>query len=151
MAHPLSFAFPVQSPPASLAHLIESNAAPSSIESQLTRAYIGELESQIALLRGAKGPSRRRRAELRQAVKTYKAVVSPIRRVPPEILGEIFSYLVPSHFSEIDQLEPVVIDHAPWSMTRVCRHWSAVALETPALWSTVVRLRSSWKGSRRTR
>ncbi|KAJ7649063.1 hypothetical protein DFH06DRAFT_1332085 [Mycena polygramma] len=138
MAHPISFAFPVRSPPASLAHLIESNVAPSSIESQLTRAYIGELESQIASLGGANGPSRRRRAELRQAVKSYKAVVSPIRRVPPEILGEIFSYLVPSHFSEISQIEQIVVDHAPWSITRVCSHWSAVALETPALWSTVL-------------
>ncbi|KAJ6480715.1 hypothetical protein C8R47DRAFT_1050042 [Mycena vitilis] len=137
MANTDTFAVPIRSPPPSLAHLIESNVAPPSMESQLTRAYIGELESQIALLRGAKGPSRRRRAELRQAVKTYKAVVSPLRRFPPEILGEIFSYLVPSHFSQME-LEPVVIDHAPWSMTRVCRYWSAVALETPALWSTVL-------------
>ncbi|KAF8215113.1 hypothetical protein K438DRAFT_1800738 [Mycena galopus ATCC 62051] len=62
-------------------------------------------------------------------------MLSPIRRLPPEILGEIFSLVVSTMFRAY--LPPPETQHAPWLLTRVCRHWSAVALANPALWSTV--------------
>ncbi|KAJ6480712.1 hypothetical protein C8R47DRAFT_1218566 [Mycena vitilis] len=81
----------------------------------------------------------RRRTELLQSMEAHKAVLSPIRRIPPEILGEIFSFIVHAtfHFNDINRVTLPVSRHAPWLLTRVCRHWAAVALETPALWSMV--------------
>jgi hypothetical protein len=32
---------------------------------------------------------------------------------------------------------PPITQHAPWLFTRICQHWSAVALATPALWSKI--------------
>ncbi|KAJ7649066.1 hypothetical protein DFH06DRAFT_996807, partial [Mycena polygramma] len=139
MANPISFTFPGLTPPASLARLIESNAAPSGIESQLTMGYIGELETQVASLDEAMASISRRRTELLQSVEAHKVVLSPIRRVPPEILGEIFSFIVHAtfYFNDINRVKLLASRHAPWLLARVCRHWSAVALATPSLWSMV--------------
>ncbi|KAJ7607900.1 hypothetical protein FB45DRAFT_1039971 [Roridomyces roridus] len=71
----------------------------------------------------------------------FKTILSPIRRVPLEILGEIFAWTVPairektlSHPSTVaDSLE-----QGPWALTHVCSRWRVVAISTPSLWSLVV-------------
>ncbi|KAK7044525.1 F-box domain-containing protein [Favolaschia claudopus] len=73
-----------------------------------------------------------RKEQLRQTIKTYKACFAPVRRLPPEILGLIFSAVVQDTFPSSLTIE---MDNAPWLLTRICRHWSAVALSNPALWS----------------
>ncbi|KAK7038296.1 F-box domain-containing protein [Favolaschia claudopus] len=80
---------------------------------------------------------KRRRAEVRRTLKACRAALSPIRRLPPEILGLIFSEGVGTtyFFGDISEVQPPVTQHAPWLFTRVCRHWSAVALATPSLWA----------------
>ncbi|KAJ6488357.1 hypothetical protein DFH09DRAFT_379967 [Mycena vulgaris] len=142
MAPSFSFTIPeTPTPPASLAHLIESNVPlrVGSMESTLTLSYIDELESQVALIDEARASLKLRREALMQSVKTHKALLSPMRRLPPEILGEIFSLVVHAtfHFGDISEVLPPVTRHAPWLFTRICRYWSAVALSTPALWSMI--------------
>ncbi|KAJ7879032.1 hypothetical protein B0H14DRAFT_2436473 [Mycena olivaceomarginata] len=140
MAPSSGFTFPdPPSAPTSIAHLLHSNAPPNSIEAGLTTSYIGELESQIVLLDEALASLQLRRADLVQSVKTHKPILSPIRRLPAEILGEIFSLVVHTtfHFGDISQVAPPVTRHAPWLFTRICRRWSDVALATPALWSLI--------------
>ncbi|KAF7364016.1 F-box domain-containing protein [Mycena sanguinolenta] len=112
-------------PPEHLIDLLHSNTLPSSIESSHTIAYIDELETGCHL----------RRAQLLQSIEAHKAILSPVRRLPPEILGEIFSLVVRATFDSYTP--PPVTQHAPWLLTRVCRYWSEVALATSALWSMV--------------
>ncbi|KAJ7147895.1 hypothetical protein C8R43DRAFT_524916 [Mycena crocata] len=137
---PPSFTFPdpPTSPP-SLARLLASNDAPCTMQSSLASAYIDQLECQISLADEAIVFLLRRRAELMEAASTHKAILSPIRRLPAEILGEIFSFAVDAsfHFGDISEVSGPASNHAPWLLTRVCRHWAAVALATPALWSMV--------------
>ncbi|KAJ7801329.1 hypothetical protein B0H14DRAFT_3155597 [Mycena olivaceomarginata] len=98
MAPSSGFGFPdPPSTPAPVTHLL-SNAPPNSIETGLTTSYIGELESQIALLDDSPVSLQIRRADLVQSVKTHKAILSPIRRLPPEILGEVFSFILNTTF-----------------------------------------------------
>ncbi|KAF7364018.1 hypothetical protein MSAN_01060500 [Mycena sanguinolenta] len=123
-------------PPDHLVDLLNSNALPSSIESRHTISYIDELESQISMLDKATEPIQLRRAELMQTIKTYKAILSPIRCIPFEILGEIFYLVVWETFHSYPRLP--VTQHAPWLFTRVSRRWSAVALGTPKLWSMIL-------------
>ncbi|KAJ7319303.1 hypothetical protein DFH08DRAFT_713752, partial [Mycena albidolilacea] len=132
MAPSSGFTFPdPPSTPAPVAHLL-LNVPPNSIEAGITTSYIGELESQIALLDKAPASLQIRRADLVQSVKTHKAILSPIRRLPPEILGEVFSLILETTF-HFD----LISEHAPWLFTRICQRWSAVALATPALWSKI--------------
>ncbi|KAJ7745495.1 hypothetical protein B0H14DRAFT_3897495 [Mycena olivaceomarginata] len=140
MAPSSGFTFPdAPAAPTSIAHLLHSNAPPNSIEAGLTTSYIGELESQIVLLDEALASLQLRRADLVQSVKTHKPILSPIRYIPPEILGEIFSLVVRKtfYFEDISEVAPPVTQHAPWLFTRICRRWSDVALSTPALWSMI--------------
>ncbi|KAJ6501880.1 hypothetical protein C8R45DRAFT_1091808 [Mycena sanguinolenta] len=122
-------------PPNDLADLLRSSAPINGVEFSHTTAYIDELRSQVGMLDTAIASLQLRRSELQQSIKTHKAILSPIRRLPPEIIGEIFSLVV--HATFCVHVRPPVTEHAPWVFTRVCRHWSAVALATPALWSTI--------------
>ncbi|KAJ7879020.1 hypothetical protein B0H14DRAFT_1622197 [Mycena olivaceomarginata] len=140
MASSSGFTFPdPPSTPTPMDHLLHSNAPPNSIEAGLTTSYIGELESQIVLLDEALASLQLRSVDLVQSVKTHKPILSPIRRIPPEILGEIFALVVRKtfYFGDISEVAPPVTQHAPWLFTRICRRWSDVALATPALWSMI--------------
>ncbi|KAJ7355821.1 hypothetical protein DFH08DRAFT_690668, partial [Mycena albidolilacea] len=140
MAPSISFTFPETPPPStSLAYLLghHSTAPLSRTESDIANSYIDELESRIVLLDETLASLKLRRADLLNSVNTHKALLAPVRRLPSEILGEIFSLVVSAMKLQV-HLPPIgkTLD-APWLFTRVCRRWSAVALATPALWSTV--------------
>ncbi|KAK7044517.1 F-box domain-containing protein, partial [Favolaschia claudopus] len=129
-----AFTFPeLPPPPAAIVHLAQSNATVTdAVETNLVRSYIEELDLQMVSLDEALESLKLRKEQLRQTIKTYKACFAPIRRLPPEILGLIFSAVVQETASESLSLD---MDDAPWLLTRICRHWSAVALSNPALWS----------------
>ncbi|KAJ6467989.1 hypothetical protein C8R47DRAFT_1152137 [Mycena vitilis] len=61
------------------------------------------------------------------------AILSALRRLPPEVLGEIFSWTLqrPADFSRCS-FRPL---DSPWVLTHISRHWRAVATSTPSLWS----------------
>ncbi|KAF7364027.1 F-box domain-containing protein [Mycena sanguinolenta] len=122
-------------PPDSVADLLRSSAPIGGMEFSHTIAYIDELESQIAMYDRAVASLQLRRAQLLQSIEAHKAILSPIRRLPPEIPGEIFSLVVHETFRT--HVLPPVTKEAPWLLTRVCRYWSAVALATPTLWSII--------------
>ncbi|KAJ7138073.1 hypothetical protein C8R44DRAFT_661191, partial [Mycena epipterygia] len=62
------------------------------------------------------------------------AVISPLRRMPPELLGEIFSWTLPS----IDEGETMNLTDSPWVLTHISSRWRAVAHSTPSLWSLIL-------------
>jgi hypothetical protein len=80
--------------------LVKSNAAPSDLESRAARAHIEELESQLAYIDAA-------RTELLASLEEHKGILSPIRMLPNEILGEIFFILAKAafHFGDISEEE----------------------------------------------
>lgn len=52
-------------------------------------------------------------------------MISPLRRIPPALLGDIFSLAALT----TDTL-PVtdMVLHAPWTLLQVCKHWNDVCL-----------------------
>ncbi|KAJ3505239.1 hypothetical protein NLJ89_g7520 [Agrocybe chaxingu] len=80
-------------------------------------AETGQVNEVLASLRS-------RRAEYENHAKLHRGVISTLRRLPSEILLEIFFLIALDGFpSDI------------WMVTEVCRRWRAIALATPALWS----------------
>ncbi|KAF7341195.1 hypothetical protein MVEN_01854700 [Mycena venus] len=59
--------------------------------------------------------------------------LAPVRRVPPEILSEIFHCYVDLLG---DQHECVDVKHGVWLLAHICSYWRTVALSTPQLWSS---------------
>ncbi|RDB14641.1 hypothetical protein Hypma_016512 [Hypsizygus marmoreus] len=49
---------------------------------------------------------------------------------PPEVMGEIFFYCLPS-----EQYPYIAIDDAPMLLCQICSYWRQVALSLPSLWS----------------
>ncbi|KAH7887193.1 hypothetical protein F5I97DRAFT_2060025 [Phlebopus sp. FC_14] len=71
------------------------------------------------------------RTRVQESQRFHRALMSPIRRLSPEILAEIFCHCLP---------ENPPIPHAktiPLVLTRVCQRWRSIAMATPQLWSSL--------------
>ncbi|KAJ7745498.1 hypothetical protein B0H14DRAFT_2986215 [Mycena olivaceomarginata] len=121
----MGFSFICPEPPTSppLPIFLKQNAPLTSMESALPLLTIDELESQIALLDESIKSLQLRRADLLKSMETPKAILAPVRRLPSEILGEIFSLMVRPMFL------PAKTENAPWLFTRVCRRWVTLELD----------------------
>ncbi|KAK2460224.1 hypothetical protein APHAL10511_007760 [Amanita phalloides] len=67
------------------------------------------------------------------------AVMSPIYRLPPELLGQIFLECAPPA-----DLERSNILLSPFVLAQVCRQWRAIAHAMPMLWSTFDFMQCGW-------
>jgi hypothetical protein len=73
-------------------------------------------------------------ARLSRESRDLRIVVSPIRRLPWEIVAEIFAHAVYNEagsFARVNSLEP------PLLLAQICSAWRTVALSTTALWSSL--------------
>ncbi|ESK88761.1 hypothetical protein Moror_17149 [Moniliophthora roreri MCA 2997] len=73
-----------------------------------------------------------RRDKLKSFIDNHRALLSPIRRVPSDILREIFVQCLPE-----DRLPTHNIHQAPLLLTGICRSWREVAITTPRLWNRI--------------
>ncbi|KAI0043902.1 hypothetical protein FA95DRAFT_1597697 [Auriscalpium vulgare] len=64
---------------------------------------------------------------------------APVSRLPPEVMGTIFSYLLGQERHERIEVTGHVSRTVPWiRLTHVCRHWRQVFLNNAALWRHIV-------------
>ncbi|KAK0465924.1 uncharacterized protein EV420DRAFT_1261677, partial [Desarmillaria tabescens] len=120
-------------------HLTWTNDQPLDSEVNEIRLVIQDAE--IRLAEHGKGPqldvvqSREEAKVLRALIRTCTKIIHPIRRLPFEIIGEIFLHTLsgPDGCNNY----PAVHDHhhGPWAYSQVCQRWRAVALSLPRLWS----------------
>ncbi|KAF8170061.1 hypothetical protein K438DRAFT_1773979 [Mycena galopus ATCC 62051] len=73
-------------------------------------------------------------ADLLSVYHNHRSVVSTIRRIPPEILVEIFCWTLPtSHHVPVNPS----MESLPWVLTHVSQKWREIASTTPGLWSFI--------------
>ncbi|KAE9400928.1 hypothetical protein BT96DRAFT_784088, partial [Gymnopus androsaceus JB14] len=78
------------------------------------------------------------RKQTQQAVKEYKEMLNPVRRLPFDVFQEIFLHGAGmytdagSHFGSTSH--SLDLASPPWVYGRVCQSWKEVTLETPLLW-----------------
>ncbi|KAK1229783.1 hypothetical protein PQX77_007131 [Marasmius sp. AFHP31] len=113
--------------------LLDTNFPPpsqdlESIRTLLTnsRKRLKQLEDEAALLQTESD-------ELRIFVNQHKALVSPIRRLPPDLLSEIFFHCLPTGHLPVRS-----VTEAPLLLTVICRGWRDVALGHPRLWNSIL-------------
>ena len=125
--------------PSPVHELLYSNLSPRTNEQiDATRQTIQQLQTDLDVLdedlvqmRIAFQDLLAKRSALHDYAEAHKAILSPLRRIPAEIMSEIFFHTLP-HFPF--QPSP---DSAPLLLQRVCRSWRDVARSTPALWSFI--------------
>ncbi|KAK6984958.1 hypothetical protein R3P38DRAFT_3450943 [Favolaschia claudopus] len=70
-----------------------------------------------------------------EQLRAENSLLSAIRRIPPEILCEIFKWVAQRGCWRYVVGSPVV--GAPWHLTHICRGWRNVARSYPRLWGTL--------------
>jgi hypothetical protein len=114
-------------------HLLQSNIPPSDSESIDILKVISDVEAQSLRLQETQelGVDRMTKHQLdlaHQFVHTHKGVLSAIRRIPPELLQEIFIHItVPWSYSRWNTI--------PWALSQVCQLWRTTALSVSSMWS----------------
>ncbi|KAJ7506749.1 hypothetical protein B0H11DRAFT_1850270 [Mycena galericulata] len=117
---------------------LNTNYTPSESEVAEIRALLVEplnaliqLSAEISEREVAIGDLKARFESLMNQVDLHKALMSPVRRIPQEILQEIFIACLPTHNALVDSRE------APQILGRICSYWRTVAYSTPELWSSI--------------
>ncbi|KAF8892313.1 hypothetical protein CPB84DRAFT_1711062 [Gymnopilus junonius] len=90
------------------------------------RAEILQHESTISRLREEVANLEEKAKKARNNIACASSLLSPIRVLPAEIMGEIFVACLDT------EIRPVPL---PFVLCRVCTAWRAIARATPALWS----------------
>ncbi|KAF5375275.1 hypothetical protein D9758_000288 [Tetrapyrgos nigripes] len=121
-------------------HLFNTNYAAASNEDisviqDLLSAPLEKLESlnsEIIRLENALSGLKAERDHLQSYVDQHRNLLSPFRRLPPEIISEIFIRCLPE-----DSRPTHSLSETPLLLGTICRNWREVALSTPYLWSCI--------------
>ncbi|KAF7363966.1 hypothetical protein MSAN_01055100 [Mycena sanguinolenta] len=93
---------------------------------------LARLDAQIKEAEIALDQLKKQRALLKLPIDAHLALISPMRRIPQDVLLEIFFSCLPTeHNALVDPAE------APLVLGRICRHWREVAYSVPMLWSSI--------------
>ncbi|KAJ7437750.1 hypothetical protein FB451DRAFT_1450356 [Mycena latifolia] len=91
-----------------------------------------DLDHRIADLQNALDKLVDEHTRISTYVEAHKALISPARRLPLDILEEIFVACLPTHRNCV-----MSAVEAPVLLGRVCGSWRSISLLTPRLWSRV--------------
>lgn len=121
----------------------------TKVEVEHARALVAEHRQKVAALQARyeeqKGLSESLEAKVRAAQRILfetEATIAPISRVPPEVLGLIFTIHTHEH------------QQSPWILMHISRAWRAAALMTRSIWGRILLAPPGWARStvkRRTR
>ncbi|KAF5356433.1 hypothetical protein D9758_009505 [Tetrapyrgos nigripes] len=132
---------------------IRSPGSPTSSESSQLSELISNIEQDLSdyekdihILENVLLDLKRKKGELERYVDHCKAYLSPIRRLPTEIMSEIFLIYQDLHWSDREDRQfrepltrPVMAYSSPAMtalvLSSVCKLWRTITLATPQLWS----------------
>ncbi|KAJ7253522.1 hypothetical protein C8J57DRAFT_626003 [Mycena rebaudengoi] len=124
----------LQSP---FSRFLRNNSAPTDEEAAAIRQFLSGLQKSFTALSGeikAMGSTISDLTDqcrrLRETIEAHEALMSLARRLPEDVLQEIFRACLPSTGN------PVMSSRvAPLLLTQVCANWRKIALCTPQLWA----------------
>ncbi|PBK65271.1 hypothetical protein ARMSODRAFT_891980, partial [Armillaria solidipes] len=118
--------------------LLKSNNPPLQAERVQLEGVIGEghgflagLQERIAQTRAALEALLAEERRVERTIESCKTIVRPIRRIPEDIVREIFLTCFGIEGEGKDSLDR---NFAPLILSQVCRDWRSIALSTSRLW-----------------
>ena len=121
------------------AHLLGTNYVPTDSETRQILNLLSQslselcrLDTEIDRLRAIIYDLLEQRHKTRKFVNDHRALLSPARRLPSEIVGEIFVHCLPTTRNAVKSTR-----EAPLLLGRICSAWRNISLLTPRLWSSM--------------
>ncbi|KAJ3901230.1 hypothetical protein F5879DRAFT_969250 [Lentinula edodes] len=121
------------------AQILNTNHLPSHAQRKEIETFLSEpqqelsrLETEISRVQVILDDLQSRRAEVKNYVETHRGLLAPIRRLPVEVLTEIFVLCLSAERYPVRSLR-----EAPLLLTMICRHWREVTLKSPSLWNSL--------------
>ncbi|KAF7373718.1 hypothetical protein MSAN_00582800 [Mycena sanguinolenta] len=93
---------------------------------------IKSLDDEIADLQRSIDRLVEERKGLQSYAEAHRALISPFRRLPLDIIQEIFIACMPTHRNCV-----MSATEAPILLGRICSAWRAISIATPRLWSSL--------------
>ncbi|KAJ7654601.1 hypothetical protein DFH06DRAFT_1474504 [Mycena polygramma] len=132
--------------PASRHHtLLNSNEPPEGSDLAFIHSVVSETEKRLTCLDDDITKLQKtlnQLEELRVLLSRYRAqnraILSPLRRLPTEVLSEIFLWTSPTVGEDARTGSKLDVGASPWVLTHINARWRAIALSTPSLWSLIM-------------
>ncbi|EDR04257.1 uncharacterized protein LACBIDRAFT_304790 [Laccaria bicolor S238N-H82] len=93
---------------------------------------LSSLDAEIERVQSILDELRHERCALSDEIEAHRALISPIRRIPFDVLGEIFVHCLPDGRNAVMSSR-----EAPILLGRICSAWRSIALSTPRLWASL--------------
>ncbi|KAK7018871.1 hypothetical protein R3P38DRAFT_3319734 [Favolaschia claudopus] len=94
------------------------------------RLRLAKLDGEILALRQKLDGLVEQRESLCAHIQSHQALMSPIRRIPLDVLEQIFLACLPTHRNCVMSAQ-----EAPVLLGRICSSWRTLSLSAPRLWS----------------
>ncbi|KAK0474471.1 hypothetical protein EDD18DRAFT_1220229 [Armillaria luteobubalina] len=142
-----SQAFPQSARAPRVLHLLQCNESPTDAELskfqetvKTAPGRLAELDEKIAQARKSLDALTLERIAIEADMGDAKALSSPVRRLPPDIVRTICLDTIPSPFeimSMLDDRSSLNHTRPPWTLSQVCRSWRSIIVTSPELWSSM--------------
>ncbi|KAJ7090769.1 hypothetical protein B0H15DRAFT_778727 [Mycena belliarum] len=107
-----------------------TNYCPTHEETHSIRALLVPHVDEVARLESLIRDLSAQRDQLKEHIGLHEALISPARRLPHDIIQEIFLACLPTRRNATMDLA-----QAPLLLGRICSAWRAIALSMPLLWA----------------
>ncbi|KAJ3878442.1 hypothetical protein F5051DRAFT_327910, partial [Lentinula edodes] len=111
--------------------IIGTNCAPSQVERASLKEFLVAPQLEKSRLEAELSRVQARLKSTEEYIHAHQMLLSPIRKLPPETLAEIFMHCVLA----ADAVRS--LQEAPLILTIICRDWRRVAIDTPLLWKSL--------------
>ncbi|KAJ7662952.1 hypothetical protein B0H17DRAFT_909987, partial [Mycena rosella] len=119
--------------------ILHTNAVPSDADCQRIRDLLAgprkeaaDLSAEISRIQELLDELTEKRDALDDFIAAHSALISPARRLPEDIVRDIFVACLPSNRNAL-----ILSDEAPLLLCQICSAWRQLALLTPRLWASV--------------
>ncbi|KAJ7880936.1 hypothetical protein B0H13DRAFT_2050000 [Mycena leptocephala] len=119
--------------------VLHTNTILSDAECERIRAFLVDpreeveiLTREITQLKRLLTEAIRKRDELTTFIDAHLALISPVRRLPDDVVQEIFVACMPSEHNA-----PITAEEAPLVLCQICSSWRTLAFSTPQLWASL--------------
>ncbi|KAJ6537749.1 hypothetical protein B0H19DRAFT_961980, partial [Mycena capillaripes] len=118
--------------------ILDTNNPPAEVNLSSIREFVSRgsarrevLDAKIGSLKAELEKLLEQRNFLDTEVRKHEGALSPLRRMPTEIISLIFTFATPP-FTPFGNV--MSVQEGPWALSAVCSRWRIIILSSPCFW-----------------